>query len=1072
MMKTGPLKYIHKSFFFVLLQALLFIACNGGGGESPVDDFLSIDLGGAGPGGIGNSALSLDPAAHNFGDVGTGGSGTHSFTLTNTSTQVVFIDSFQGLGSDFSMSNSTCSLSPSGFGPGASCDFDIDFTPSTGGDFSLNVNTRYSASSGGADLVTSFSLIGSAGANAPTNYALTAVTSTTASISWSDLSSNETNFELQRCDGLGCASSFVSAFTDTVLQNETSYTFSGLTEGSYYRYRVRAISPSSQSDWLEGPTMVVFGGITSVDDNGTGVTDLSGLDCREEGQGSYVKVTWGAVADASAYLLYDVSSGSNTLIKTIAAPLTSTLITGLTINTPYKFIVRVATSTGFTSENIVESSLTTTDYLPCSVLGKAAPSHQTTSTSFFYPTDVMIYGTKFFAADRDNHRILIWNNLPTSNADKPDVVLGQSNFTERYYRNTPGAIHTVSSQSLYQPYGVWAGSVGGSEKLVVADYGNHRVLIWNSIPTTNHQAADIVIGQSSFNSNAGDGGDLTRGLQNPISVWSDGTKLYVADYSNHRALIWNTFPTSNFAKPDVYLGQASDTGQGFGCGAGEMRNPSGIWSDGTTLLVPTLLCNRVAVYSPVPTTGNPNPTTILGGTSLTDATADRTAIQSNRPHKAKIAGGKVYVADYNNHRIKVWNSLPAPGAHGTPSDYVIGNSNTGNGSGLTQAGLQNPISMAVSGNRVYVADYNNFRLVGFNTLPTGDGTNADFVIGQEDFVSEVFNDHNPISASTFDYPEGLAYDGTQFFAADVSRNRILVWNNVPTSWNQPADFVIGQGNFSTRTGARSQSQLNAPRGICSAGGKLWVPDHNNRRVMVFDLPITTNSPNASGVLGQTSWTANTVGTEKFRVNQAMRCFYDGTKFYVVDRTYDRVLIWNTLPVMTSVSDNPPADVRIGTDTGNQITQNQFFDPHGVYSDGSKLYVADSNNHRVMVFDPIPTSDDVNASFHLGGNANWVTRTAPASGTGLNYPVDITGDGTGGIYVLDRGNGRIMKFNNPNMTNETADKMYGKDSFVAATEAYNNSISLSSDTRGLLLIDNRLFFGDVQHSKIMGFPVAP
>jgi hypothetical protein len=32
----------------------------------------------------------------------------------------------------------------------------------------------------------------------------------------------------------------------------------------------------------------------------------------------------------------------------------------------------------------------------------------------------------------------------------------------------------------------------------VADLGNNRVLIWNSIPTTNQKAADVVVGQKDM----------------------------------------------------------------------------------------------------------------------------------------------------------------------------------------------------------------------------------------------------------------------------------------------------------------------------------------------------------------------------------------------------------------------------------------------------------------------------------------------------------------------------------------------------------------------------------------------
>ena len=105
----------------------------------------------------------------------------------------------------------------------------------------------------------------------------------------------------------------------------------------------------------------------------------------------------------------------------------------------------------------------------------------------------------------------------------------------------------VDNKSLRGPQGVWI----QNGKLFVADTQNHRVLIWNSIPTQNRQPADVVLGQANFNVAVQP--DLTKAtsdahantLLNPVSVSSDGTRLYVADLGNNRVLIWNSIPTTN-----------------------------------------------------------------------------------------------------------------------------------------------------------------------------------------------------------------------------------------------------------------------------------------------------------------------------------------------------------------------------------------------------------------------------------------------------------------------------------------------------------------------------------------------
>src|SRR5436190_11248773 len=74
------------------------------------------------------------------------------------------------------------------------------------------------------------------------------------------------------------------------------------------------------------------------------------------------------------------------------------------------------------------------------------------------------------------------------------VVVGQSDFTT----NNTG----TTSSTLNGPRGVAI----CNGKLIVVDINNNRVLIWNSIPTSNNQAADVVVGQPNFTSSTANNG--------------------------------------------------------------------------------------------------------------------------------------------------------------------------------------------------------------------------------------------------------------------------------------------------------------------------------------------------------------------------------------------------------------------------------------------------------------------------------------------------------------------------------------------------------------------------------------
>lgn len=91
-------------------------------------------------------------------------------------------------------------------------------------------------------------------------------------------------------------------------------------------------------------------------------------------------------------------------------------------------------------------------------------------------------------AEQSGGRVKLWNNF-TTNGQNADVVVGDPNFTAC-------SVFGTTQSSITYPEGV-AFSPDGN-KLIATDESNHRVLIWNTIPTTNGQAADVVLGQTDF----------------------------------------------------------------------------------------------------------------------------------------------------------------------------------------------------------------------------------------------------------------------------------------------------------------------------------------------------------------------------------------------------------------------------------------------------------------------------------------------------------------------------------------------------------------------------------------------
>ncbi|MEQ1638214.1 MAG: fibronectin type III domain-containing protein [Methylococcales bacterium] len=79
---------------------------------------------------------------------------------------------------------------------------------------------------------------------APSNLSSNAKTKTMVNLTWVDNSSNELNFKLERCKGQTC-NNFVQIAAPAA--NATSFSNSGLTKNTWYRYRIRAYNAAGNS---------------------------------------------------------------------------------------------------------------------------------------------------------------------------------------------------------------------------------------------------------------------------------------------------------------------------------------------------------------------------------------------------------------------------------------------------------------------------------------------------------------------------------------------------------------------------------------------------------------------------------------------------------------------------------------------------------------------------------------------------------------------------------------------------------------------------------------------------------
>lgn len=94
---------------------------------------------------------------------------------------------------------------------------------------------------------------------------------------------------------------------------------------------------------------------------------------------------------------------------------------------------------------------------------------------------------------------------------------------------------------------------------------------------------------------------------------------------------------------------------------------------------------------------------------------------------------------------------------------------------VSASSLESPLDVWTDGNRVVVADGANGRVLIWNSWPTTNAQPATSVLGQTNFSS---NSLQPTSATSFDGVGGIAIHGSQFFVTDYNNNRVLIFNSL------------------------------------------------------------------------------------------------------------------------------------------------------------------------------------------------------------------------------------------------------------------------------------------------------
>lgn len=582
-------------------------------------------------------------------------------------------------------------------------------------------------------------------------------------------------------------------------------------------------------------------------------------------------------------------------------------------------------------------------------------------------------GHHLLVADRNNNRVLIWNSLPQANT-KPDLVLGQKNFTT----NNSGA----DLDNLNWPVSVATDGV----HVLVTDTYNNRILIWNSFPTKDGQPADLVLNDAGNNSP-----NLKRHLAWPWAVWTNGQKLIVTSTSSSLVLIWNSLPTQNDQAADIILNAGGDFGTprsiasdgtnlmigdhnakpnnnnpgnffwktfptkddqpyDFFIGGSNQQNAKmgevfwgGVFTKAGKFMT---IGEGLYIWNKFPQSASDLPNTIVGATGPNNS---GNGVSSNSPYQFDAGDGSdlalskntLYISTCNGNKIVVYKNIPTTPT--TKPDFAIGAPDINTNTLETNFIMSNPVP-ATDGKSLFVSSDFDKKLYVYKNLPDQSNAHPDYV-----------------------YPYGgwdNALYGNTFAEADTGS--VYIWKTLPTS-GKPPDVIL-----SNQIG---KIQLQEVKGVAIDNRYFYLSDATANKIYVFEgtptadsspkytltadqpfrlssdghyLVVSTTLSNATGhvliyKVDQLSDNAQPwiLNENQVPTNLPQSAVISHGSLFIADTGYSRVLIWKKI---TDALAGAKPDLILGKDNLNDIIpelgQNKTFWPANIAFDGSFLWVGE------------------------------------------------------------------------------------------------------------------------------------
>ena len=289
-----------------------------------------------------------------------------------------------------------------------------------------------------------------------------------------------------------------------------------------------------------------------------------------------------------------------------------------------------------------------------------------------------------------------------------------------------------------------------------------------------------------------------------------------------------------------------------------------------------------------------------------------------------------------------------------------------------------------------------------NRIRRVDGATGIITTVAGDGTAGFAGDGGPGTEARLSQPCGVSVDGAgNVYIADSGNHRIRRVDGATGIITTVAGN--GTAGFSGDGGPAIDARLYAPCGVLVAGpGNLLIADKSNHRIRRVDgaTGIITTVA-GNGTAGFSGDDGPAIGAS---LSAPFRVSADGAdNLYIADPGNHRVRrVDGATGIITTVAGNGSAG---SSGNGGPATDASLDEPYGVSVDGSgNLYIADKGTHNVRRVD---WETGIITTVAGGGGAGIVDGL-PATQVCLHWPRGVTVDGSGNYYIADEHLHRILR----------------------------------------------------------------